>query len=86
MKNFVYLFFLIITFSVSSDSNIYSQEISNAVALVNGKTEDRRTKLEDVYDMLFANSIWSEQIDPVEIIPFQYKLIDPLAIVETEIK
>ena len=59
-----------------------SQEISNAVALVNGKTEDRRTKLEGVYDELFSNSIWASQVNPVEIIPFGYKLTDPLSVVE----
>ena len=59
-----------------------SQEISNAVALVNGKTDDRRTKLEETYDELFKNSIWSERVEPVKIIPFGYKLTDPLLIDE----
>ena len=66
-----------------------SQEISNAVALVNGKTEDRRTKLEETYDELFSNSIWAGQVEPVEIIPFTYKLTDPLLIdevIEEEVK
>lgn len=53
-----------------------SQEISNAVALLNGKTIDKRTGLEDTYDMLFENSIWKDMVEPVEIIPFAFKLTD----------
>jgi len=39
-------------------------------------------KLEEVYNMLFSNSIWADQVDPVEIIPFNFTLKDPLSIEE----
>ena len=53
-----------------------NQEIANAVAVMNGKTVDKRTKLEATYDMLFENSIWKDNVEPVEIIPFTFELVD----------
>lgn len=53
-----------------------SQEIVNAVALINGKTKKKRNKLERTYDMLLSNSIWRDVVEPVEIIPFNFDLVE----------
>jgi len=51
-----------------------SQEISNAVALMHGRIKKRQNKLERTYDMLFKNSIWVNQVEPVNITPFEFDL------------
>lgn len=53
-----------------------SQEIVNAVALINGKTKGKRNKLQRTYDMLLSNSIWASIVEPVEIIPFNFDLVE----------
>ena len=53
-----------------------SQEISNAVALMHGRIKKRQNKLERTYDMLFANSVWSEIVEPVKISPFEFDLVE----------
>jgi len=51
-----------------------SQEISNAVALMHGRIKKRQNKLERTYDMLLSNSVWSENVEPVKISPFEFNL------------
>jgi len=53
-----------------------SQEILNAVALQHGKIKKRQNKLERAYDMIFANSIWADVVDPVKIDPFKFDLLE----------
>ena len=51
-----------------------SQEISNAVALMHGRIKKRQNKLERTYDLLFSNSVWSDNVEPVKIEAFEFDL------------
>ena len=43
---------------------------------MHGRIKKRQNKLERTYDMLLANSIWSEKVEPVKIEPFEFDLVE----------